>query len=143
MHSTAPIDGLDIYLDIDGVLLAHPKQPAYYADEFIQAVLTKYPSTTYWLTTHVWNGEHVANESLAPYLKAETQALLAKIKPTEWGDAKTDGIDFSKPFLWFDDDLFEDEHTALAEHHALDSRVMVNLYENPEQLKDLIQEYFS
>jgi len=134
---------MNIYLDIDGVLLADIGSPAHYADEFIQAVLQKYPDSTYWLTTHVWNGEHVVHESLAPYLKPETQALLYKIKPTVWGKAKTDGIDFNKPFLWFDDDLFDDEYEALAQRNALESQVRVDLADNPRHLKELIEQYFS
>lgn len=133
---------MNIYLDIDGVLLANTGRPADYANEFLQAVLTSYPDSTYWLTTHVWNGEHVVGESLAPYLNAETQALIKKIKPTEWGDAKTDGIDFSLPFLWFDDDLFDDERGVLAQNDALNRHVLVNLYDNPSQLCELIELYF-
>lgn len=130
---------MNIYLDIDGVLLADRATPAEHADKFLQAVLTKYPNSTYWLTTHVWNGENVVNQSLAPYLKPDTQALLGRIKPTEWGEYKTDGIDFSKPFLWFDDDLFEGERAALERHNALSGRVEVDLYKNPEQLEQLIE----
>ena len=82
---------MNIYLDIDGVLLVDVGKPAHFANEFLQAVLKKYPDSTYWLTTHVWNGEHVVSESLAPYLQADMQALLGKIKPTSWGKSKTDG----------------------------------------------------
>ena len=28
------------------------------------------------------------------------------IKPTEWGEVKTDAINFSQPFLWFDDTIY-------------------------------------
>lgn len=134
---------MNVYLDIDGVLLADIRTPAYYADDFIQAALHKYPDSTYWLTTHVWNGEHVVHESLAPYLKPETQSLLEKIKPTTWGKAKTDGIDFTQPFLWFDDDLFDDEREALVQHNALESQVCVDLADNPRQLEELVKKYFA
>ncbi|MDZ7744604.1 MAG: hypothetical protein U5K77_02475 [Candidatus Saccharibacteria bacterium] len=129
---------MNIYLDIDGVLLADMATPAKHADEFLQTVLTKYPDNTYWLTTHVWNGENMIDQTLAPYLKPETQALLGCIKPTEWGQAKTDAIDFSQPFLWFDDDLYDDERTALGQHSKLSSRIEVDLHKNPEQLKELV-----
>ena len=42
---------MNIYLDIDGVLLANENNAAPYADEFLQHILTKYPDSTYWLTT--------------------------------------------------------------------------------------------
>ena len=42
----------NIYLDIDGVLIANEMNPANYANEFIEYVLINYPESTYWLTTH-------------------------------------------------------------------------------------------
>lgn len=129
----------NIYLDIDGVLLADIATPAQYADEFIQFVVSRYPASTHWLTTHVWLGENAISQSLAPYLSPETRALLSKIKPTEWDKWKTDAIDFSGPFLWFDDDLFPEERLVLEKNNALDGWVGVNLYKNPLQLEEIIQ----
>lgn len=134
---------MNIYLDIDGVLLADKATPAQYADEFLQAVLTKYPDSTYWLTTHVWNGENVISHSLVPYLRADTQALLSRVKIVEWGDDKTDGIDFSQPFLWFDDDLFDGERKVLEQHNVLGCQVRVDLANNPAQLKEIIKRLFT
>lgn len=131
------------YLDIDGVLLANDRSAAAYADEFLQAVLAKYPDSTYWLTTHQWLGHNQAIQILSPFLRPETIKLLPKVKPTNWDSAKTDGIDFSRPFLWFDDDLFPEEKEALKAHDALSSHITVDLYRNPTQLKDLIDKYFS
>jgi len=130
---------MNIYLDVDGVLLMDRAVPAKHADEFLQAVLKKYPDSTYWLTTHVWKGENIIKQTLAPYLKSETQVLLEKIKPTKWGMVKTDAIDFDESFLWFDDDLFDDERVVLEKHGVLSSRVEVDLYKNPEQLLELIK----
>ena len=134
---------MNIYLDIDGVLLANERSTAAFADELLLAVLAKYPDSTYWLTTHCWHGHNRSAEVLAPFLKPETVALLAKIKPTDWNQAKTEGIDFSQPFLWFDDDLYDDEETALKEHDTLASHVFVDLYKNPTHLKDLVAKHFS
>ena len=60
---------MNIYLDIDGVLLINEGHAAPYADEFLQAVLTKYPESTYWLTTHNWKGENRAKDVLTPHLR--------------------------------------------------------------------------
>lgn len=38
---------MNVYLDIDGVLLANETKAANYADEFLHAVLSAYPDTTY------------------------------------------------------------------------------------------------
>ena len=96
---------MNIYLDIDGVLLANESNAANYADEFLKAVIEKYPESTYWFTTHNWKGENRAKEVLAPHLKPETVDLLDRVKSSEWKDLKTDSIDFDQDFLWFDDDL--------------------------------------
>ena len=99
---------MNIYLDIDGVLLVNETHAANYADDFIQAVLEKYPDSTYWLTTHNWKGENRTKAVLAPHLKPETIELLDRIKESEWGELKTDAIDFDQDFLWFDDNILQD-----------------------------------
>lgn len=130
---------MNIYLDIDGVLLANDREASRYADEFLQGVLSKYPNSTYWLTTHYWRDQNTTRLVLAPHLKPETIALLDKIKPTTWGDFKTQGIDFSQPFLWFDDDLFDEEREELEKHNALSSWIEVDLYKDENQLQQLTE----
>lgn len=129
---------MNIYLDIDGVLLANDKEAAHHADEFLHAVLEKYPDSTYWLTTHNWKGENRAKQILAPHLKPETVALLDKIKPSIWDEMKTEAIDFSKRFLWLDDDLWEDELKTLEKYDATENLILINLSKDPEQLKKII-----
>ena len=129
---------MNIYLDIDGVLLANETSAANYADELLQTILKEYPDSTYWLTTHNWKGENRAKDVLAPHLKPETVALLDKIKPTEWGELKTDGIDFTQKFLWLDDDLWEDELKVLDAHDATDNFILIDLNKDPDQLKTIV-----
>jgi len=129
---------MNIYLDIDGVLLIDEKHASPYADEFLQHMLKKYPDSTYWLTTHNWQGENRAKEVLAPYLKPETVELLVKIKPSEWKELKTDAIDFSQDFLWFDDDLWPEELKTLEENNSTGNFIMIDLSKDPEMLKSLI-----
>lgn len=133
---------MNIYLDIDGVLLPNEAHAAMGADEFLRAVLNKYPDNTYWLTTHCWRGENRCIEVLEPVLKPETLALLHKIQPTEWGELKTDAIDFSQPFLWLDDDLMVEEAETLKRHDTIDSYVRINLKAEPEQLRLLAKKFF-
>jgi len=64
--------------------------------------------------------------------------LMRKIKPTSWDLAKTRAIDFTKPFLWFDDDLFFEEREDLINHGVLDNWIKVDLRTNPNQLNDFI-----
>jgi len=130
---------MNIYLDIDGVLLVNETHAALHADEFLQHILKKYSDTTYWLTTHNWQGENRAKAVLAPYLKPETVALLDKVKPSEWKELKTDAIDFSQDFLWFDDDLWPEELKVLEENNATGRFIMVDLKEDPDLLQKLIE----
>jgi hypothetical protein len=130
---------MNIYLDIDGVLLANENNAANHADKFLQTVLEKYPNSTYWLTTHNWNGENRAKEVLAPHLKPETVLLLDKVKPTVWKDLKTDGIDFSERFMWFDDDLWPEELDELEKHEAQENFYMIDLDKDPDQLNSIIE----
>ena len=129
---------MNIYLDIDGVILINEANAAPHADQFLQYILSKYPETTYWLTTHCWKRENRAAKLVTPYLQPETVAMLDRIKPTEWGEEKTDAIDFSQPFLWFDDDLYPEERAILEKHNAVGSWVEINLLKNPHQLKDYL-----
>lgn len=129
---------MNIYLDIDGVLLINDRHASPHADEFIQHVLKKYPDSTYWLTTHNWQGEDRAKEVLVPHLKPETVTLLDKIKPSEWKELKTDAIDFEQDFLWFDDDLWPEELEVLEANNATGRFIMVDLAKDPNMLKAII-----
>lgn len=126
---------MNIYLDIDGVLLIDENHAAPYADELLKAVLKEFPDSTYWLTTHNWRGENRAKEVLAPFLRPETTSLLDKVKPTEWKEMKTEGIDFSQQFLWLDDDLWPEELEDLEKHNATDQFILVDLTKDPDQLE--------
>src|SRR5258708_3010143 len=118
---------MNIYLDIDGVLLANETHAANYPDEFLQTILEKYPDSTFWLTTHNWNGENRAKEVLTRYLKHETVKQLDHIKPTEWNELKTDAINFDEDFLWLDDDLWPEGLKVLEDHEDPEHFILVNL----------------
>lgn len=132
---------MNIYLDIDGVLLANDVQPARHAKEFLQLVLQKYPDSTYWLTTHCQGDANVPVQHIGHLFDDETKQLLRQIKPTSWELAKTRAIDFSQPFLWFDDDLFYEEKETLLKHGVLDNWIQVNLAKNHDQLADFITSF--
>ncbi|MGE5327732.1 MAG: hypothetical protein ACM3KH_00175 [Thiobacillus sp.] len=124
----------NIYLDIDGVLLANEKFLAQGAEEFIEYVVSRYP--TFWLTTHCMdNNPTLAVNNVGKLCKPKTLEFLKQIKPTAWKTAKTEAIDFSHPFLWFDDDLYDDEREELLRRDALSSWIEVDLNKYPDQLK--------
>lgn len=59
---------------------------------------------------------------------------LSKIKPTTWGLKKTEAIDFTHPFLWFDDDCYSGEKQNLLEHKVFNSWIEVDLKKYPDQM---------
>jgi len=128
-----------IYLDIDGVLLANEQHLANHANEFIKYVVTNYP--VYWLTTHCKGDETVPVNRIGHLFAPEIAQLLKSIRPTTWNSAKTEAIDFTNPFLWFDDDLFDDERRDLLAHDVLDNWIEVDLYNNPDALGKLLQSF--
>jgi hypothetical protein len=134
---------MNIYLDIDGVLLANELYPAMHAAEFIKYVLTNYPDSTYWLTTHCQGDASRPVRDLADKFDDETVELLKKIKPTTWLDSanKTDAINFTKPFLWFDDDLFYKEKETLIKHRVLENWIEVNIQKDPDALGKLLNSF--
>lgn len=125
---------MNIYLDIDGVLLANDLTPANHAEEFLQYVLGNFPNSTYWLTTHCNGDAKVPIQHIGHLFSQEAVELMRKIKPTSWETAKTRGIDFSQPFLWFDDDLFYEEKQTLIKNGVLDNWIEVDLSKNPDKL---------
>jgi hypothetical protein len=72
---------------------------------------------------------------------AETVELLKQIKPTSWQTAKTRAIDISKPFLWFDDDLFYEEKETLTKNGVLDNWIEVDLSKEPDHLAQFIASF--
>jgi len=131
----------NVYLDIDGVLLLNDEQVSPFAKEFLMFILERYPENTYWLTTHCKGDSSIPIEHVGHLFDFETRELMKKIKPTDWDVKKTDGIDFSKPFLWFDDDCFECEKKVLRENNVLDNWIEVDLRNDPNMLKRFIDDF--
>jgi hypothetical protein len=123
----------NIYLDIDGVILANEDNLSIGAEELIKYAVENFD--VYWLTTHCTESDathainyvmRAGNESLRPHLE--------KLIPTSWSEYKTEAIDFSKPFLWFDDDCYLGERRDLEKNNAFNSWVEVDLRNYPDQL---------
>lgn len=132
---------MNIYLDIDGVLLANDLHAAEHANDFLRKVLNEYPNTTYWLTTHCNGNPDTPIEHVGHLFEADVQELMKRIKPTAWQTAKTRAIDFSVPFLWFDDDLFYEEKETLIVHNAMDNLIIVDLVKDPHQLAKFMESF--
>ena len=134
---------MNIYLDIDGVIVANDNNAANHASEFIEHVLTRFPDTTYWLTTHCQGDASRPIKDIGHLFDAKTIDYMKMIKPTTWLDSpnKTSAIDFSQPFLWFDDDCFDGERQELIKNNALDNWIEVDLSKDPDQLLKFITSF--
>lgn len=122
-----------IYLDIDGVLLANENNLTVGAEGFIKLLADNFE--VYWLTTHCMDGDPTlavnnvnkcATENLKPY--------LTKFKPTRWNENKTEAIDFTKNFLWFDDDCYPEEKEALEKEGKLSSWIKIDIQTEIDQI---------
>ncbi len=125
---------MNIYLDIDGVLIVHGK-PVSHAIEFLKEITAKHDC--YWLTTHCRGGENRAPEYLLSMMPLGAKEYIDKILPTDWNALKTDAIDFVKDFRWFDDYIFEAEKDLLKKHQCANKFVQIDLISNPNQLRDI------
>ena len=123
----------NIYLDFDGVILANEDHLSVGAEEFIKYAVENFD--VYWLTTHCTDSDsthaisymmETAEDHMRPYFE--------KFIPTTWSTNKTEAIDFSKPFLWYDDDCFTGERADLIKNNALNSWIEVDLQKYPDQL---------
>ncbi len=130
---------MNVYLDIDGVLLANEKQPALHVKDFLKYFIDNHD--VYQLTTHCKGDANYTVNHVHSYFDLETLELLRKIKPTNWSYSKTEAIDFSKPFVWFDDFIFEFEKEQLRKHNAINSWVKVDLSESVDRLKELVDTF--
>lgn len=117
---------MNIYFDIDGVLKG-VDSPIEDLVELVTYVLDNFPGHVYWLTTHVKHGVNNAIYALQDVFDEELLDRMAKeIQPTDWGTLKTDAIDFSQPFFWLDDDLWQSELVVLKDHNAESGHILMD-----------------
>ncbi len=130
---------MKIYLDIDDTLIntdMYNMRPANHLKEFLEYMLDKHD--VYWLTTHCNGDPSIPTAYLGKFLP-ELIPLAMKIKPTSWNTLKTEAIDMSEDFIWFDDTLSWGEEKELEKNNKLGSHVKVDLDDNPDILLEFIE----
>lgn len=116
---------MNIYLDIDGVILG-TASPQADIEAWLSYMLDNFPNI-YWLTTHCRGGENQTKFRLSDKLPTELVEHMSKrIKATDWGVLNTDVIDFTKPFIWFNDNLMLSERQVLERYSCLSSHFAMN-----------------
>ncbi len=104
-------------------------------EDFIVALR---PYDTYWLTTHCTTGDPVnAVRIMKAVLPQSLHADIERIRPTTWDTFKTEGIDWSQDFIWFDNDIFPAEWERMRQGRDGQLVIEVNLKQNPEQLIEI------
>jgi hypothetical protein len=132
---------MNIYLDIDGTMihenLAEPEAAAG-LEAFIVALR---PHNTYWLTTHCRDGNpERPREIMKRFLSPKLHADIDRIKPIVWDVMKTEGIDWSHDFIWFDDTITEMEWKRFESAGPNQQVIEMNLRENPQQLIEVTKD---
>ena len=128
---------MNIYLDVDGVLIQHDGTLAAHADQFLAELLAS-GHPVHWLTTRCRDGDPApVREMLTKLVRPETADLLHAIRPTSWATSKLEAIDLKNPFLWFDDQPLQFEIEELRECGLLDCWVKFDLVNDSDQLRAL------
>ncbi len=134
---------MKIYLDIDGTLIhddlsENYGKPAKGLEEFLIALR---PYDTFWLTTHCMDGDPIhAQQKMKAVLPVSLFNDIDRIEPTAWSLLKTEGIDWSGDFIWFDDDIYAEEWKRFETAGPNQQVIQMNLRENPEQLIEITNE---
>ncbi|MCR4324412.1 MAG: hypothetical protein NUV69_01860 [Candidatus Curtissbacteria bacterium] len=123
---------INVYIDIDGVILTKGVIPALHLDEFLKYILHNY--SVFWLTSRSQPVKY-----LSQFLDSSTISLLQKVQPTNFRLDKTEAINFSKRFFWLECEIFASELNMLNKHGEYKSWIEVNLMKNPNQLRDLMK----
>ncbi len=138
----------NIYLDVDGTILLDDLENAGKGALGLGLFLSYLGNLqadglckVYWLTTHCRDG---SNEQVLRYLKPKLDPqdydLIERMRilPTVWNELKTEAIDFSKDFLWLDDDVLDEEFAELRANNAKHKLIRMDLRKNKYQLKDIV-----
>lgn len=135
---------MKIYLDIDGTLLHEDiERLGEPADGLAEFIIALRPYDVYWLTTHCMDGDpQHARKMLKAVLPIELHGDIDRIKPTTWSTLKTDAIDFSDKFIWFDNDVLVSEREVLRKKALRDQQwlVEIDLVANPHNLFDTLRD---
>jgi hypothetical protein len=136
---------MKIYIDIDGTMIHEEIEkagvPAVGLEEFLVA-LRGYE--TYWLTTHCMNGDpQYAQKLMKKKVSEEFYADIDRIIPTAWSILKTDALDFTSDFVWFDNVVSSGELKELNRCKENQSLLQVDLKKNPEQLLEIARDLLS
>lgn len=132
---------MNIYLDIDGVLLTKNLSIPDHGQEFINFVVDNFDC--YWLTTHCRGGQNKASQYLSQFYPPEIIRKIEKIKPEFWSELKTEVLDFDNEFIWLEDNPFDAEKKILKDAKKMESLIVIDLERKGElrHVEKMIKKY--
>jgi hypothetical protein len=125
------------YIDIDGVILT--KRNTRQADalhEFLDFLTKSFDC--YWLSTHCKGDSKKVLEHLSKFVDDNLMEMISTIKATTWTTLKTEAIDMTNDFLWFDDYPLQAEIEQLKLNCKLENLIIVNL-DNQDELQRVMK----
>jgi len=137
---------MNIYLDIDGTLIHEDLterlgKPANGLPEFLRAISHH---NLFWLTTHCREGDPARPIEILKRVTDESlHSIIESIKGTVWDTAKTQGIDWSQDFIWFDNEIAAHELDEFVSATANQQAIEVNIRENNNHLKEISRDILS
>lgn len=129
-------NNINLYLDIDGVLLTKKQKLPEGLHLFLDFALTHYQC--YWLTTHCKGDATTAVQYLSYFYPIELITKIKDIRATNWDTLKTEAIDFNHSFIWLDDYVFKAEKRVLKQHLRLKSLWIIDL-NNKDELYQIMK----
>ncbi len=120
---------MNFYLDVDRTIITKEHREALELNDFLKYLFNT--GEVYWLTTHCrYEDTSSVLSYIMPFLTLENYDLIKNIFPTTWNTLKTEAINFSQPFYWFDDYLLEVEKRILLENRCLEKWIKIDLDKN-------------
>ena len=148
------MSGIDLYLDLDGVILSRTGSSEFNgrvvfdvapgAFEFLKWATENFHC--YWLTSRSHDGTYDEIERAFRFaiptnkMAAETKALIRAIRPAPWGAEKVSGIDLSRDFYWIDDNPDSGSVAALKAAGLSSRLIIASTDDRPDDLVRVRQE---
>jgi hypothetical protein len=125
---------MQLYLDIDGVLLTKRGVLSEGAETFLRWCVGKHDP--FWISTRTRDGSiHGALRAFHNLLDPD---LVEAIRPTRWETLKTECLPIaSHNWLWLDNEILHAERAVLTSYNALDHFIQVNVDHEPAALVEL------
>ncbi len=125
---------MNIYLDVDGVLLNHDGTLANHADEFLAAMVhSGHP--VHWLTTRCRDGDSSAVVAvLGRLVQPPTVELLTSIKPTSWATSSASLTSWAHSGCSGNGDVWGEEHDS--DHQCADPKAFSSTFWRSNEIRD-------